>query len=119
MTYDDFKTGLFIKYHFIYLKSILFIKFNIYHNDTSAVFENAIILMVDAENVLAGIKNCNMVEALCLMAQGYLQWEIGELLNLSKRTIENYVFRIKRKLEEESKKVKEELESKIKGQENK
>ena len=98
MTYDDFKTGLFIKYHLVYLKSIPFIKFNIYHGDTSAVFENAVILMIDAEKVLARIRNRNMASALCLMAQGYCHWEIAILLSLSERTIENYVFRIKRDL---------------------
>ena len=98
MTYDDFKTGLFIKYHLTYLKSIIFIKLNAYHGDTSAAFENAIILMADAENVLAEIKNRNMASALCLMAQGHCHWEIAILLSLSERTIENYVFRIKRDL---------------------
>ncbi len=95
MTYNDFKTGLFLKYHLIYLKSTPFIKFNVYHSDTSAVFENAVILIVDAENVLAGIKNRNMAEALCLLAQGYLKWEVAILLNLSERTVENYIYRVK------------------------
>lgn len=97
MTYDEFKTGLFIKYHLVYLKSTPYIKFNIYHWDISAVFENAIILKVDAENVLSNIKNRNMVQAFCLMAQGFLQWEVGEILKLSERTIQCYVQRVKRK----------------------
>ena len=91
MTYNDFKTGLFLKYHLVYLKSTPFIKFNVYHSDTSAVFERAIILIVDAENILAGIKNRNMAEALCLLAQGYEQWEVGELLGRSERSIRRYV----------------------------
>jgi len=96
MTYNEFKAGLFMKYHFTYLKSTPFIKFNIYHSDTSASFEDGIILKVDAERVLKGIKNRYMAEALCLMAQGYLQWEIALMLGRSEDTIEWYVRKIKR-----------------------
>ena len=99
MTYDEFKTGLFIKYHLVYLKSTPFIKFNIYHWDVSAVFEKAIILKSDAERVLSKIKNRNMVKALCLMAQGYMQWEVGAILGKSEGAIKQYVVRIKKELE--------------------
>jgi hypothetical protein len=94
-TYQEFKIGLFIKYHFVYLKSTPFIKFNQYHSDTSAVFEDSIILKIDAERVLKTITNRNMVEAFCLIAQGYMQWEIGEMLGKSEGAIEDYVTRIK------------------------
>lgn len=100
MTYDEFKAGLFVKYHFIYLKSTPFIKFNVYHSDTSAVFENSVILKIDAERVLATIENRNMAKAFCLMAQGYMQWEVGQILQLSVRTIEQYVYRFKKELKE-------------------
>lgn len=99
MTYDEFKAGLFVKYHFIYLKSTPFIKFNTYHGSTSAVFEDAVILKVDAERVLKGLTNRNMARAFCLMAQGYMQWEVGQMLQLSVRTIEQYVYRFKKYLE--------------------
>lgn len=97
MTYQDFKKGLFVKFHLTYLKSTPFIKF-VYHSDTSAKFENPIILMADAENVLRRIKNRNMVQALCLMAQGYQQWEVAEEMGLSDRAIEQYAYRVKKYL---------------------
>ena len=100
MTYQEFTAGLFIKYHFIYLKSTPFIKFNVYHSDTSAVFENAVILKIDAERVLTKITNRNMAKAFCLMAQGYMQWEVGQTLQLSVRTIGQYVYRFKKELKE-------------------
>ena len=96
MTYDEFKAGLFIKYHFIYLKSTPFIKFNVYHGNTSAVFEDAVMLKVDAENVLKRLTNRNMVKAFCLMAQGYLQWETAEMIHRSTSTIEWYIREIKK-----------------------
>ena len=98
MTYDEFKAGLFVKYHFIYLKSTPFIKFNQYHGDTSATFEDSILLKVDAENILKELKNRNMAKAFSLMAQGYCQWEVGEMIGLSVRTIEQYVYRFKKYL---------------------
>jgi hypothetical protein len=105
MTYKDFKSGLYIKYHLTYLKSTPFIKF-VYHSDTSAKYENPIILMTDAEVVLNEIKygndnrrpNPNMARALCLMAQGYCQWEVAEEMGLSDRTIEQYIHRAKKYL---------------------
>lgn len=97
MTYKDFKQGLHIKYHLTYLKSTPFIKF-VYHSDTSAKYENPVILMADAETVLGRIKNRNMVKALCLMAQGYQQWEVAEEMGLSDLTVENYTHRVKRYL---------------------
>jgi len=78
-----------------YLKSVLFIKFDKLKGKSASGWEDLIILKVDAENVLRGIKNKNMVEALCLIAQGYLYGDIAEELGLSERTIENYVYRLK------------------------
>lgn len=98
MTYNDFKTGLFIKYHLVYLKSKPYIKFNQYHGSMLAIFENAIIMKVDAEVMLESIRNRNMAEAFCLMAQGYLQWEVGEILGKSERTIRRYIEIAKEKL---------------------
>ena len=98
MTYDEFKAGLFIKYHFIYLKSTPFIKFNQYHSSTDAVFEDMVILKIDAEKVLATIDNRNMAKAFCLMAQGYMQWEVGIMLGRSVDTIKWYIKEIKKLL---------------------
>ena len=105
MTYDEFKAGLFIKYHFVYLKSTPFIKFNVYHGNTSAVFEDAVILKVDAEKVLKGLNNRNMAKAFCLMAQGYMQWEVGEMLSKSEGSIKQYVVRMKSYLKNVSKRI--------------
>lgn len=99
MTYNEFKAGLFAKYHFVYLKSKPFITFNQYHGENPALFEDAVILKVDAEKVLKDLKNRNMAEAFCLMAQGYLYWEIGEMLYKSEGAIKQYVVRIKKLLE--------------------
>ena len=98
MTYNEFKAGLYMLYHFTYLKSTPFIKFNVYHSDTSATFEDGIILKVDAQRVLQGLKNKNMIRAFELMAQGYLHWEVGLMLGLSDRTIDCYVDRFKKYL---------------------
>lgn len=97
MTYKEFKDGLFVKFHLTYLKSTPFIKF-VYHSDVGAKYENPVILMVDAEVVLNRIKNRNMVRALCLIAQGYQQWEVAEEMGLSDRAIEQYVYRVKKYL---------------------
>lgn len=95
MTYDEFKLGIFYRYHFVYLKATPFIKFNVYHSDTSAVFENQTILKVDAEQVLKKLENRNMAQAFCLMAQGYPEWQVGKMIGRSERTIRRYVNKIK------------------------
>ncbi len=91
MTYREFKAGLFFKYHFVYLQSKSFVQFNSFHGEAQAKFERAIILKADAECVLRGIKNRNLAKALCLVAQGYCQWEVGEILGRSERTIRRYI----------------------------
>ena len=98
MTYNEFMAGLYVVYHTVYVRSVAFIKFSKAKGDTSAKFENPIALMVGALVVLHRIKNRNMAEALCLMAQGYMQWEIGEMLNVSERTIQSYTRRVERYL---------------------
>ena len=99
MTYKEFKTGLYVKYHMSYVKSVLFIKFDKLKGESVSGWENLIILKVDAENVLKEIKNKNMVKALCLIAQGYFYEDIARELGLSKRTIRRYVNKIKNNLE--------------------
>ena len=97
--YKDFKSGLFIKYHLVYLKSLPFIKFSVYHSDFSATFELPIALKVDAEKMLAKIKEelpYPAITALCLAAQGYMQWEIGELIGRSERTVRRYMSEAKK-----------------------
>ena len=96
MNFKDFKSGLFIKYHLVYLRSLPFIKFNVYHSDFSAMFELPVALKVDAEKALGEIKNRNIIAALCLAAQGYYQWEIGEILGKSASTIKRYIAEAKR-----------------------
>jgi len=96
MTYEEFKTGLYIKHHFAYSRSVSFIKFSQIHYNDSNTMEDLIILKVDAEKVLNKVRNPNMREALCLIAQGFLYWEIAEMLKLTERTIERYVERIKK-----------------------
>ena len=91
MTYREFKAGLFYKYHFVYLQSKSFVQFNSFHGVAQAKFEKAIILRTDAEYILERIKNRNLAEALCLVAQGYCQWEVGEILGRSERTIGRYI----------------------------
>jgi DNA-binding NarL/FixJ family response regulator len=98
MTYNEFKAGLFMKYHFTYLKSTPFIKF-VYRSDTSATFEDGIILKVDSERVLKKIKSKNIVEALCLMAQGYMEWEVAEKMGKSEEAIKQYIYRTRKLLE--------------------
>jgi DNA-directed RNA polymerase specialized sigma24 family protein len=96
MEYKDFKSGLYIKYHLTCLKSLSYIKFNVYHSDFSATFELPIALKADAEKALVKIENRNIVAALCLAAQGYYQWEIGEMLGKSTSTIKRYIAEAKR-----------------------
>ena len=95
MTYQEFKMGLFFKYHLIYLQSKPFIKFNTFHGEAQAKFEKPIILKADAEYILERIKNRNTAEAFCLIAQGYCQWEVGEILGRSERTIRRYIEEVK------------------------
>ncbi len=95
MTYREFKAGLFYKYHFTYLQATPFIKFNAFHGVAQAKFEKAIILKTDAEYILERIKNRNTAEAFCLIAQGYCQWEVGEILGRSERTIRRYIEEVK------------------------
>ena len=97
MTYEEFMAGLYVKYHMVYVRSVPFIKFGGVHKE-AAGFEDMVILKVDAERVLAELKNRNMAEALCLIAQGYLQWEVAEMLEVSVRTVEQYVYRFKKYL---------------------
>jgi len=94
--YKDFKSGLFFKYHLTCLKSLSYIKFNIYHSDFSATFELPIALKADAEKVLGKIENRDIAAALCLAAQGYYQWQIGEMLGRSTRTIRRYIAEAKK-----------------------
>ena len=96
MSYKDFKSGLFMKYHLIYLKSLPYIKFDIYHSDFSAKFELPVALKADAERILAKIKNRYIIATLCLAAQGYYQWEIGQILGKSTVTIKRYVSEAKK-----------------------
>jgi len=58
-------------------------------------FEEAIVYKVDSENVLDKLKNKNMAEALCLIAQGYEQWEVALMIDKSIYTIWWYVKEIK------------------------
>ena len=81
-----------------YVKSVLFIKFDKLKGESVSGWEELIILKVDAEKILRGIRNKNMVEALCLIAQGYFYEDVAEELGLSERTIENYIYRIKKYL---------------------
>lgn len=39
-----------------------------------------------------------MAKALCLMAQGYMHWEVGEMMGKSEGAIDQYVVRIKKYL---------------------
>ena len=94
--YKEFKTGLYVKYHMSYVRSVLFIKFDKLKGKSVAGWEDLIILKVDAENVLKGIKNKNMVEALCLIAQGYFYKDIAKELGKSIDTIKWYVREIKK-----------------------
>lgn len=98
MTYNEFITGLHIKYHYQPLHSTTFIKFNTNHNCVMVTVEDLLVLKVDAEKMLKEIKNRNMVKAFELKAQGYLQWEIAEMLGLSLTTIEHYKDRVKKYL---------------------
>ncbi len=98
MTYKEFMAGLYVKYHMVYVRSVPFIKFGGVHKE-AAGFENLVIAKVDAERVLAGLKNKNMALALCLAAQGYYQWQIAETIGVSVKAISQYVQRFKNILE--------------------
>lgn len=96
MTYNDFKSGLYISHHLTYLKSILFIRF-CQGKTEEATFVKAIILMVDAERILDKVESPVMVKVLCLQAQGYAQWEIAEALNISENAVSLHIHKFKRK----------------------
>jgi len=95
MTYEEFMTGLYAKYHYVPDSSISFIPVSKNSGDAGVTFEEIIALIVDAERVLKQVKNKNMVKTFELIAQGYFQWEIAEMLEVSISSIEKYVRTIK------------------------
>ena len=100
MTYKEFMTGLYWKYHMVYVRSVPFVKFGEASKE-SAGFEDRIIAKVDSERMLAKIKNRNMAEALCLIAQGYMEWEVGIMLGLKYQTTRRYVWEFKKILKKD------------------
>jgi len=94
--YGEFMKGLYIKFNMSYLKSTSFAVIGKNMSWKGGGFEEAIVYKVDSENVLDKLKNKNMAEALCLIAQGYEQWEVALMMGKSTRTIEWYVQEVKR-----------------------
>jgi DNA-binding NarL/FixJ family response regulator len=90
--------GLYVKFHQVYVRSKPFIKFNKISSE-KAEFEDLVILKVDAQRVVGSLKNRNMARSLHLIAQGFLHWEIAEMLKLSERTVDQYVYRFKKYLQ--------------------
>jgi hypothetical protein len=94
--YGEFMKGLHIKFHMSYFKSTSFAVIGKNMSWKGGGFEEAIVYKVDSEAVLGKLKNKNMAEALCLIAQGYEQWEVAIMMGKSIRTIEWYVQEVKR-----------------------
>jgi hypothetical protein len=95
MTYADFMRGLFYKFNMIYVKSKPYIAFGGSPRE-EAEYVGMVTLLVDSETVLNNIENRNMAEALCLISQGYEQWEVALMIDKSPKTIAWYVMEIKR-----------------------
>jgi hypothetical protein len=95
MNYGDFMRGLYYKFNMVYAKSKPFIVFGGRPKEEADYVEK-VIAKVDSEAVLKKLKNKNMAEALCLIAQGYEQWEVAIAIGKSIRTVEWYVQEIKR-----------------------
>jgi hypothetical protein len=95
MTYADFMRGLFYKFNMIYVKSKPYIAFGGSPQE-EAEYVGMVTLLVDSETVLNNIENRNMAEALCLISQGYEQWEVALMIDKSPKTIAWYVMEIKR-----------------------
>jgi hypothetical protein len=95
MNYGDFMRGLYYKFNMVYAKSKPFIVFGGRPKEEADYVEK-VIAKVDSEAVLAKLKNKNMAEALCLIAQGYEQWEVALMMGLSIYTVQEYPQKIKR-----------------------
>ena len=96
MTYKEFKMGLYVKYHMSYLRSVLFIKSDKLKGKSVSGWEDLIILKVDAERILKKLTNRNMGKALCLIAQGYSECEVAEILDRTDRMIRYYISNMKK-----------------------
>jgi hypothetical protein len=94
MNYGDFMRGLYYKFNMVYAKSKPFIVFGGRPKEEADYVEK-VIAKVDSEAVLKKLKNKNMAEALCLIAQGYEQWEVGIIMGLKYQTIRRYVWEVK------------------------
>lgn len=97
LTYKEFKTGLYLIYHYVPNTSMLFIPSKKTQSENS--FQDLIVLKVDTENILEQIKNSKMKKALILMAKGYLQWEVAIMLRVSVERIKKYVQKVKKVLD--------------------
>ena len=94
MTYKEFLKGLFLINNFSYVQSVSFIK-TTHSSIEEGIFEEAIAIKVEAEKIARQIKNKNIIKALLLLAQGYHQWEVGQILGKATETIEGYIKKIK------------------------
>jgi hypothetical protein len=112
MTYEEFMTGLYAKYHYVPDRSIFFIPANKNKGGEGVTFQDIVALKVDAERVLATIKNRNMVEALELIAQGHLEEYIARELKLRLNTVERYPWMLKRHLLELDREFEEKKKNK-------